>query len=193
MTRPRPTFISPLASALDRFLDSKRAAGYRYHDEARVLGVLDCFLALKLLPNDSVITMEIVRAFVARRASESETTRQHRLTLIRELCRFLILEDPRTALPEPRFLGIHRRAFVARVLTHGESRHFLEACERLASRHGSTLRGPVLGSALIVLLLAGLRAGRSPPAHAGPMSILPPVCSGPRHKIRQVTARADRG
>lgn len=159
MTRPRPTFISPLAASLDRFLDSKRAAGYRYHDETRALGVLDRFLAQTLPPNDPVITMEIVRAFVARRGRESETTRQHRLTLIRELCRFLTLEEPRTALPGPRFLGIHRRAFVARVLTHAESRDFLEACERLASRHGSPLRGPVLGSALIVLLLAGLRAG----------------------------------
>lgn len=159
MTHARPTFISPLATAIDRFLEGKRAAGYRYHDEARALGVLDRFLAQKLPADDPVITMEIVRAFVARRGDESETTRQHRLSLIRELCRFLALEEPRTALPGPRFLGIHRRPFVARVLTHAEGRRFLDACDHLASRHGSPLRGPVLGSALVVLYLAGLRAG----------------------------------
>jgi integrase/recombinase XerD len=157
----RPIFISPLASALDRFLDGKRAAGYRYRDEARALGVLDRFLAGRLSPDAPVVTMEIVRAFVARRGEESETTRQHRLSLIRAFCRFLALEQPRTALPGPRFLGIHRRTFVARVLTLAEGRRFLEGCERLTSRHGSPLRGAVLGSALIVLYLAGLRAGEA--------------------------------
>lgn len=160
MTSPsRPTFRSPVADALNRFLDGKRAAGYRYRDEARALGVLDRFLVQTLPPEDPVITMAIVRAFVARRGDESETTREHRLSLMRELCRFLALEQPRTALPGPRFLGIHRRAFVARVLTHAEGRRFLDACERLRSRHGSPLRGPVLGSALVVLYLTGLRAG----------------------------------
>lgn len=159
MTSAPPTFSSPLARALDRFLEGKRAAGYRYRDEARALGVLDRFLAETLPPDDPVITLEIVRAFVARRGQESETTRAHRLSLIRELCRFLALEEPRTALPGPRFLGIHRRPFVARVLSHAEGRRFLEACDRLTSRHGSPLRGPVLGSALVVLYLAGLRAG----------------------------------
>lgn len=158
MTHARPTFSSPLATALDRFLEGKRAAGYRYRDEARGLGVLDRFLAQTLPPDDPVITLEIVRAFVARHGEESETTRAHRLSLIREFCRFLALEEPRTALPRPRFLGIHRRPFVARVLTHAEGRRFLDACDRLTSRHGSPVRGPVLGSALVVLYLAGLRA-----------------------------------
>jgi integrase len=161
MTRPRPIFISPLAVLLDRCLEGKRAAGYRYHDEARALGILDRFLAQTLPPDDPVITMDIVRAFVARRGDESETTREHRLSLIRELCRFLALEEPRTALPGPRFLGIHRRTCVARVLTHAEGRRFLEACEHLTSRHGSPLRGPVLGSVLVVLYLAGLRASEA--------------------------------
>jgi integrase len=121
--------------------------------------VLDRFLAQALSLDDPVITTDVVRAFVARHGDESETTRQHRLSLIREVCRFLALEQPRTAIPGPRFLGIHRRGFVARVLTHAEGQRFLEACERLTSRHGSPLRGPVLGSALTVLYLTGLRAG----------------------------------
>ncbi len=159
MTPTRPILMSPLAAALDRFLDVKRAAGYRYFDEARALGVLDRFLAERLPPHDPVVTMEIVRGFVARRGEESETTRAHRLSLMREVCRFLALEEPRTARPGPRFLGIHRRAFVARVLTHAEGRRFLAACERLPSHRSSPLRGSVLGSALVVLYLAGLRAG----------------------------------
>ena len=158
---PHPTFCSPLASALERFLEGKRAAGYHYCDEARALGVLDRFLARTLPADDPVITKAIVSEFVARQGAESETTRQHRLSLIREVCRFLALEQPRTAIPGPRFLGIHRRPFIPRVLTHAEGRRFLEACQRVSSRHGSPVRGPALGTMLVVLYVTGLRAGEA--------------------------------
>jgi integrase/recombinase XerD len=156
-----PVFDSPLAPVLKRFLEGKRAAGYRYRAEAEALKVLDRFLARTLASADPVVTSAIVREFVARRGSESETTRQHRLTLIRGVCRFLALEDPRTNIPGPRFLGIHRPTFVPRVLSRAEGRCFLEACGRLTSRHGSPVRGPILGTALVVLYLTGLRAGEA--------------------------------
>ena len=63
-------------------------------------------------PALNAITSDIVRALVARRGTESETTRAHRLTLIREVCRFLALDDPRTFIPAARFLGIQRRTVV---------------------------------------------------------------------------------
>ena len=113
---PIPTFSSPLADALARFLAFKRAGGCRYHDKARALRLLDQFLTT-LNPDDPVITLDVVRRYVARRGEESETTRAHRLSLIRQVCRFLALEQPRTAVPAPRFLGIHRRSFVARVMS----------------------------------------------------------------------------
>ncbi len=158
---PQPTFYSPLASELKRFLEGKRAAGYQYREEGRQLGALDQFLARTLAADDPVITLAVVRAFVARRSTESETTRGHRLTLIREVCRFLALEQPRTVIPGPRFLGIHRCTFVPRVLTRAEGRRFVEACDRLTSHHGSPLRGTVLGTMLVVLFLAGLRTGEA--------------------------------
>ena len=40
---PHSTWSSPLAAALQRFLDGKRAAGYRYRAEAQALGALDLF------------------------------------------------------------------------------------------------------------------------------------------------------
>jgi integrase/recombinase XerD len=150
---------SPLSHQLARFLDFKHAAGYRYREETRVLHELDRFLATHLSPDDPVITEGVVRDFVACRASESDTTRAHRLSLIRQVCRFLALEEPRTTLPGPRFLGIHRRAFVPRILTRNEGRRFLDACPKLAPSPCSPFRGLVLGTALQVLYLTGMRAG----------------------------------
>lgn len=158
---PSPDFSSPVASALRRFLEFKRAAGCRYRDEARALGVLDRFLGAHLAADDPVISLEIIRAYVARRGQESETTRAHRLSLIRQVCRFLALEEPRTAVPGPRFLGIYRRAFVPRVLTREEGRRFLQMCGTLPTRRRSPIRDTVLGTALVLLYLTGLRAGEA--------------------------------
>ena len=156
---PVPTFSSPLAEALSRFLAFKRAAGCRYVDEARALQLLDQFLTTTLNADDPLITWDVVRGYVARRGQESETTRAHRLSLIRQVCRFLALEQPRTVVPPSRFLGIHRRTFVARVMSQEEGRRFLLASEHLVTRPWSPIRDTVLGTALILLYLTGLRTG----------------------------------
>ena len=108
-----------------------------------------------------MITSDIVRAFVARRGTESETTRAHRLTLIREVCRFVALDDPRTFLPEARFLGIHRHTSVPRVLSLEEGRRFLDACDSLNRHRSSPRRELVLRTLLVLLYLTGLRAGEA--------------------------------
>src|SRR4029450_802981 len=98
-----------LADALSRVLAFKRAAGCRYDEEARALRDLDHFPTTTPNPDDPVITLDVVRGYIARRGEESETTRAHRLGLIRQVCRFLALEQPRTAVAAPRFLASHTR------------------------------------------------------------------------------------
>jgi integrase len=157
--RPSPSFSSPLASSLQRFLEGKRAAGYRYDTEAEALGLLDRFLESHVAPDDPVISFDVIRDFVARRGHESDTTRGHRLSLIRQVCRFLALEQPRTAVPGPRFLPIVHRRFLTRVLSREEGRRFLQACQAVPSAPWSPLRPTTLGTALVLLYLTGLRAG----------------------------------
>jgi hypothetical protein len=125
-------FLSPLAAQLGQFLAQKHAMGYRYREEGRALRQLDSFLTTRLSPEDPLITLAIVQDYVARRGTETETTRAHRLTLIRELCRFLQLEDARTVVPDRRTLRITRQGFVARVLSRDEGKTFLQACAKLA-------------------------------------------------------------
>jgi integrase len=159
MSAPDSRFVSPLAAQLTRFLAQKHAMGYRYRDEARALRELDRFLAPRLCENDPLITSAIVHDYVARRNAESETTRSHRLTLIREVCRFLRLDDARVMVPDRRFLRIVRWKFVPRVLSRDEGKRFLKACAQLSPGQASPLRAAVLGTALRVLYLVGLRAG----------------------------------
>ena len=151
-------FVSPLAPQLGQFLTLKLAMGYRYTDETRMVRDLDRFLATRLSASDPVLTLEIARDYVARRGIESESTRAHRLTIIREVSRFARLEDGRTEVSGPRFLGIARCRFVPRVLSREEGRRFIPACFKLPADPRSPMRDVILGTALRLLYLAGLRA-----------------------------------
>jgi integrase len=152
-------FVSPLAPQLARFLALKYAMGYRYREEGRALHELDRFLAPRLSTADPLVTPAIVHDYVARRGAESETTRSHRLTLVREVCRFLRLDDARVVVPDRRSLRIVPRNFVPRVLSRDEGRRFLRACDELPPGQASPIRAAVLGTAIRLLFLAGLRAG----------------------------------
>jgi integrase len=152
-------FVSPLALQLARFLALKHAMGYRYREEGRALRDRDGFLNSRLSADSPVITAAIVHDYVARRGTESETTREHRLSLIREVCRFLRLDDARVIVPDRRSLRIVRSKFVPRVLSRDEGRRFLQACSELSPGQTSPIRTIVLGTALRVLYLVGLRAG----------------------------------
>ena len=152
-------FLSPLALQLARFLALKHAMGYHYREEGRALRELDAFLSTRLSADDPLITLSIAREYVARRGTESETTRGHRLSLIREVCRFLRLDDPRVVLLDRQCLRIVRQKFVPRVLSRDEGKRFLQACNELPAGRTSPMRPAVLGTALRVLYLTGLRAG----------------------------------
>lgn len=150
-------FVSPLASQIERFLRFKRAVGCRYRDEERQLRDLDRFLATCISSEDPVITEKIVRAYVTNNSSNSA----HRLTIIRQLCRFIAMEEPRTAIPPPCFLDICRKPFVPRILTAEEGKAFLRACLHLPPGRCSPLSGMVHGTVLALLYLTGMRVGEA--------------------------------
>jgi integrase len=147
-------FTSPLASHFDRFLEHKLALGFAYHREKAFLRELDRFAALS---NGDVLSETLVRGFLS---GFSHAARSARLTLVRQLAHFLVLEDPRTFVPPRRFLGIRRKRAAIRVLSRDEACRFLDSCDRLpdTARYARRL---IHGTALRVLLLTGLRQGEA--------------------------------
>lgn len=152
-------FISPLAPQIERFLQFKRASGYQYNEEERELRVLDRFLISQLEAKDLVLTNEIVRSYLAQKGGNSDATRQYCLGLLRQLCSFIAVEQPRTFIPPRGFLGICRKPYVPRILTRKEGRQFLQACLRFIQAEAFPFRNMVHGTALILLYLAGMRVG----------------------------------
>lgn len=152
-------FTSPLGKQLYRFLEIKRATGCKYKDEERSLLVMDQFLSSVLSEEPPFINREVAKKYLTRWNKENDTTRSHRLTILRQVCWFLSLEDPRTFIPPKRFMGIKPCHFSPRILTRMEGKRFIEACLTFPPAYCSPLRGAVLGTALLVLYLTGLRVG----------------------------------
>lgn len=143
---------SPFASHIARLLAHQRALGVAYHRERRFFAE---FERLTVGWSDDVLSDTLVRKYLEGR---TDGGRPHRLTVMRSLARFLVLEEPRTFMPPPRFLGIRRRRPPAiRVLSREEASRFLLACDALPE--SAFPRGLVRGTALRVLLLTGLRRG----------------------------------
>lgn len=152
-------FSSPLKEPLYRFLESKRAVGYKYREEERCLFILDKFLKTVLPEENPAINCKIVRQYIARWGKENDTTRTHRLSLLRQFCIFLAFEQFHTFVPPKGFMGIKRCSFTPRLLTRIENKRFVEVCRVFPGTYNSPLRGAVFGTALLILFLAGLRAG----------------------------------
>jgi integrase len=80
---------------------------------------------------------------------------------MRELCKFLAAEDPRTSIPPTHSFAIRRPTFVPRVLSLAEASSFLDVCSSLPPGRCSPLRGTVHGTALTLLYLTGVRVGEA--------------------------------
>jgi integrase len=145
------SFASPLGSDIARFLAHKRGLGFAYHREEWFLHDLDRIAATR---QDEVVSEALVREYLAEAGTASRT---HRLTVARQLARFLAVEEPSTFIPPARFLGTCRQRSAIRVLTREEAGRFLDACDALPSTFRFPHRGLVHGTALRVLLLTGLR------------------------------------
>ncbi len=147
-------FASAFGPQLQRFLVHKRSLGFAYLREEAFLREFDRFA---MRSHEAVLSESQVRSYLA---AFSQPSRPARLTLIRQLARFLVLEEPHTFVPPERFLGIQRRRPVIRVLSRYEACRFLDACDRLPNL-SSFPRRLVHGTALRLLLLTGLRRGEA--------------------------------
>jgi len=147
-------FTSSIGPQMERFLAHKRALGRGYHREEAFLYELDRFAACE---RSDFLSESLVRIYLS---AFGQRARPSRLTLIHQLGRFLVFEEPRTFIPSTRFLGIRRERPVIRVLSRAEAGRFLDACDHLPL-HSSFVRRVVHGTALRLLLLTGLRGGEA--------------------------------
>lgn len=90
MTRIRksPTMTGAFAEVAQEFIQYKRSAGFKYADEPKCLSRF-CRFSEELGITEIEISRSLAEKWIAPRESESEKSRSHRITCIRQFATYL--------------------------------------------------------------------------------------------------------
>ena len=142
---------------MTRFLKEKHACGYSYAEPTRLLHRLD-----DLLVQEKQTAIELPRSAVwnwlAKRSSESASSHQQRVIVVRHFSRFLLRTGHTAYVPDCRLSGHARTRFVPRMLTDEELRRFFHAVDALKPTARSPLRHLIMPEVFRLLYGCGFRA-----------------------------------
>jgi len=129
-SKPQVSYLSPLAPHLHQFVEEKRALGCRYRRQAHMLVTFDRFL----LDHPTItpdLPKAVIEAWARRRPHESVSTLQLRISLVRQLCLFLIRRGFAPYLPGAHLVPKGRTSFVPYVFTQEQVSRFLAAADQI--------------------------------------------------------------
>lgn len=156
----RPAFHSPLGPLLMGFLDEKRACGYRYASEERLLRALDRFLCGEQLSGPE-LPRAVLERWMDPRAPVRPRTHRMRRTLARQLAQFLLRHGCRAYLLPLASAPRMRQDFTARIFSRAELCGLLTAADHLPVSPGSLRRHLVMPELFRLLCGCGLRVGEA--------------------------------
>lgn len=140
--RSSTSFQSHLAPVMAQFVQEKRACGYRYDEEIRVLGHFDHFLSDQALRRTELprsLTI-IAREWLSKRVHESSEAHRHRISVVQRFARFLLRLGYPAYVPDGTLAARGRSSFAPRILTHEEIRKLLQMVDQLVPTARSPLR-----------------------------------------------------
>jgi len=159
-TERKLNFRSVLSPLLEKFLQEKRACGYRYSRGSLFLQSLDRFLADQNLA-EVELSREAVERWTAKKAHEKKTNQATRVSYARQFAQFLIRQGVKAFVPVPRLIGICTNSFVPCIFTRFQVRSILAASDRIARDKHSPLRHMIVPLIFRLLYACGLRAGEA--------------------------------
>jgi integrase/recombinase XerD len=152
-------FVSALGPWLRDFVAEKRAVGYRYSSEQHVLERLDRYLVESGHKAVSLPRV-LLDAWLAKTPRESQSTQLSRVSVIRQLARFLQQHNVRVEFrPPPCRLQQHR--FVARIFSAEEVVRMFVAIDQIPVDARSPARHLIMPALFRVLYACGLRLGEA--------------------------------
>ena len=158
MARKQAPFRSVLGNLLSKFLEDKRACGYRYEREEYILRELDRFLVARKLRRRE-LSRVLVEEWTAAKTHERPRTQRMRLTVVRQLASFLCRQGYSAYVPPLNPRRGTRREFTARIFSRQEIARILQAADDLPARPWSPLYHLVIPEIFRVLYGCGLRQG----------------------------------
>ena len=149
-----PSFESPLADAMERFVAFKRMQGYSYTGQVRELRQFDRFLSVADGVN-GMLRGDLFSRYLETTAGMPPGTREHRLSVVRQFSRYLHALHPASAVVPPGMLPRHQRRIRFRRLEPEEILRLMDAASRLRPRQ--SVRPHCIRFLLGLLYSTGLR------------------------------------
>jgi integrase len=126
-----------LASICRAFVAVKRGVGYNYNTEARQLSIFSRFTLNYALPANT-LTETVVRAWITKKPTESDTTYHGRFSLIKSFAEYMRRMGYSAYIPLSDEIGKRQKTFVPHIFTHDEIRRFFTVTDEMKFLHHST-------------------------------------------------------
>jgi integrase/recombinase XerD len=151
-------FCGPLASAIERHLQLRRSLGFAYEHSSYTLAAFDRFLT-EHFPETKTVTRQIIIAYLEVTRDSAPCTRAHRLSDLRQFCRFVFQLDPNTYIPEPNLLPPAKVIRRPHIYTLEEVIAIVRLAKQL--RPAGSLRPWTYATLISLLWVTGLRIGEA--------------------------------
>ena len=153
-----PDFVSALADRFSDFLSFRRAGGVDSPSQIQLLRHFDGFLYQERFQGGWP-TREVVERYLATAQHLHPGTRQNRLSLLRQFCRYLRQLEPECFIPERTLVRQRRPSQLPHIYTGTEIEAMLQAARKLPPL--GSLRPKTYSTLFGLLYTTGLRCGEA--------------------------------
>ena len=108
-------FQSSLAPLMEQFIHEKRACGYKYHAEARLLASFDRFLSNEVMPPKELLH-STTEKWLAKQPHEKVITQHRRISIVRQFAIFMRHQGYRADVPDRSLVAKKDNVFLPRIL-----------------------------------------------------------------------------
>jgi len=143
---------------IERFIRLRTLTGSDYSGQALLLSYFDSFIAGRNY-GWLYITREICESYLESIAYLAPRTQGNRMCVVRQLCRYIALDDPRCYIPEPLRCPSSKQRYRAYIFTHEEICALLQAALKLPP--AGSLRPLTYRTLLGLLYCTGIRIGEA--------------------------------
>jgi len=151
-------FHSLLGESMDRFVRLRRAAGFDYRAQAKLLGYFDRFLVEEQV-GETHITQALTDRYRERLTHLCPRGQYNRFCVVRHFCQYLAGRDPRNHVPEPLRLVPSANARIPYIYPPEEIQSLLAAALHLGPV--GSLRPHTYWTLVGLLYASGLRIGEA--------------------------------
>lgn len=156
------TYSGTLAPICERFIQEKRAIGYKYNTEAKKLSEFSRFTLSFDCPSNA-LPKEIVQAWIAKKPTDSERNQYARFSLICQFAQYMERMGYPAYVPMASEVGRFRQNYVPYIFTHEEIQAFFQAADSMTRlRYSIAPRRHLIMPVLFrILYCCGLRASEA--------------------------------